>query len=110
MQSGTKFTSALALAALALGSQSVSADNAALKEAQQKLNQQVLERPFSAPDPAAVETYIRDAMTGNMQPRAQPPSYWRNGYTCEDARNYDDYMDCQYYYRRNGGYWLIVVP
>ncbi len=110
MQPVKFITGWLSLTVLVAASCQVAADDAALKEAQQKLNQQVMERPFSAPDPAAVETYVRDAMTGNMQPRVQPPSYWRNGYTCEDARNYDDYMDCQYYYRRQGGYWMIVTP
>lgn len=79
----------------------------ALQDAQQKLNQQTLERGFSAPDPAAVETYIRDAMKGNIGPRQQPPSYWRSGYTCENALQYShqDYLDCMYYHRHYGYYW-----
>lgn len=79
----------------------------AMKDAQQKLNQQTIERGFSAPDPAAVETYIRDAMQGNIGPRQQPPSYWRSGYTCENALQYShqDYLDCMYYHRRYGNYW-----
>ncbi|MBK8971195.1 MAG: hypothetical protein IPM37_07410 [Hahellaceae bacterium] len=105
-----RLSGAVLLTLLCTASTQVMADNQQLKEAQQKLNQQVLERPFSTPDPVAVETYIRDAAAGNMQPRSQPPSYWRDGYTCDNARNYDDYMDCQYYYRRSGGYWIIVTP
>lgn len=84
-----------------------SADNKSLQDAQKKLNQQTMERGFSAPDPAAVETYIRDAMTRNIDPRRQPPSYWHNGYTCENALQYShqDYMECMYYYRHYGHYW-----
>lgn len=103
---------ALLLAAIGVGlaATPVLAGNAAdksLQNAQQQLNKQTMERGFSAPDPAAVETYIRDAMKGNLAPRRQPPSYWRNGYTCDDALQYShqDYMDCMYYHRHYGRYW-----
>lgn len=79
----------------------------ALRDAQKQLNKQTMERGFSAPDPAAVETYIRDSMKGNLGPRKQPPSYWRSGYTCENALQYShqDYLDCMYYHRHYGRYW-----
>lgn len=78
-----------------------------LQRMQKKLNEKTAEAEFSAPDPAAVETYIRDAMTGNMKPRQQPPSYWRDGYTCDDVMRHSraDYFECVYYYRQNGHYW-----
>lgn len=99
----------LGLCALMASVGADAADNnaKALQDAQKKLNQQTIERGFSAPDPAAVETYIRDAQKGNMSPRQQPPSYWHNGYTCENALRYShqDYMDCMYYYRQAGHYW-----
>lgn len=84
-----------------------SADDKSLQDAQKQLNKQTMERGFSAPDPAAVETYIRDAMQGNLAPRRQPPSYWRSGYTCDDALQYShqDYLDCMYYHRHYGRYW-----
>lgn len=83
------------------------ADNPSLQDAQKQLNRQTMERGFSAPDPAAVETYIRDAMKGNLAPRRQPPTYWRSGYTCDDALQYShqDYLDCMYYHRHYGRYW-----
>ncbi|MBK8970997.1 MAG: hypothetical protein IPM37_06350 [Hahellaceae bacterium] len=53
-----RLSGAVLLTLLCTASTQVMADNQQLKEAQQKLNQQVLERPFSTPDPVAVETYI----------------------------------------------------
>lgn len=107
--SALRFTTVFAVGALIVAPLAMADDVSpkALKDAQQKLNQQTLERGFSAPDPAAVETYIRDAMQGNIGPRQQPPSYWRSGYTCENALQYShqDYLDCMYYHRRYGNYW-----
>jgi len=95
------------VAAASLAGMAVAADSKALEKAQQQLNQQTMERGFSAPDPAGVETYIRDSMKRNIAPRQQPPSYWRSGYTCDNALQYShqDYMDCRYYQRQYGRYW-----
>ncbi len=105
-------STALLFAAMSMGLATTptlagNADDAALQNAQKQLNKQTMERGFSAPDPAAVETYMRDAMKGNLQPRRQPPSYWRSGYTCDDALQYShqDYLDCMYYHRHYGRYW-----
>lgn len=94
-------------ASLSFSASALSAGDDELQRMQKKLNEKTAEAEFSAPDPAAVETYIRDAMTGNMKPRQQPPSYWRDGYTCEDVMRHSraDYFECVYYYRENGHHW-----
>jgi hypothetical protein len=76
-----------------------------LEEMQKKLNQGVMEKPFSVEDAAKIDAYIADAMKKNLKPQEKPPASWRPGYTCENLHNYYEYRNCLYYYRYYGRYW-----
>ena len=76
-------------------------------EMQNRLNEEVLSKPFSVETEANLEAYIKDATERGMPPKSTPSKYWRSGYTCGDLRRYswNDYRDCSYYYRYYGRYW-----
>jgi len=88
-------------------------DAEALAEMQQKLNAQVMEKPFAVEDPAAIDAYVAEAMKKNLKPQATPPAYWQPGYTCADLLRYrnryrsywSDYRECMYHHRYYGRYW-----
>jgi hypothetical protein len=72
---------------------------------QKKLNQGVMEKPFSVEDTARIEAYIKDAKQKDVKPQQAPPSSWRSGYTCANLHDYYEYRNCLYYYRYYGRYW-----
>jgi hypothetical protein len=75
---------------------------------QQRLNQEVLEKPFSVEDEAKIDAYIQDAMKKNLKPTVtKAPSYWQPGYTCASiySRGWNTYRNCRYYHRYHGRYW-----
>ncbi len=80
-------------------------DDKDLEEMQKKLNQGVMEKPFSVEDTAKIDAYIADAMKKNLKPQEKPPDSWRPGYTCENLHNYYEYRNCLYYHRYYGRYW-----
>ena len=94
------------LCVIALSSQAaVFADDKDLEEMQKKLNQGVMEKPFSVEDTAKIDAYIKDAMQKDLKPKQEQPQTWRPGYTCANLHNYYEYRDCMYYYRYYGHYW-----
>lgn len=76
-------------------------------EMQKRLNEQVMEKPFSVENEANLNAYIEEATKRGTPPRSEPSKYWRRGYTCGDLRRYSwyDYRDCSYYHRYYGYYW-----
>jgi len=82
-------------------------DEDAMAEMQKRLNEQVMEKPFSVEEKAKIDAYIEDAMKKDLKPPGQPPATWRQGYTCSDLRasSYYDYRNCLYYHRYYGRYW-----
>lgn len=74
-------------------------------EMQKKLNQGVMEQPFSVEDTAKIDAYIKDAMQKDLKPQQKPPRSWRPGYTCANLHDYYEYRNCLYYYRYYGRYW-----
>jgi hypothetical protein len=74
-------------------------------EIQKKLNQGVMEKPFSVEDTAKIDAYIKDAMQKDLKPNQEPPRSWRSGYTCANLHDYYEYRNCLYYYRYYGHYW-----
>lgn len=81
---------------------------AELRDAQKKLNKEVLEKPFSVADEAKIDAYIKDAMAKDLKPAVtKAPSYWQPGYTCASIYNYgwSIYQNCRYYRTYYGRYW-----
>lgn len=76
-------------------------------EIQKRLNEQVLDKPFSVESEANLNAYIEDATKRGLPPKSEPSKYWRQGYTCSDLRRYswNDYRDCSYYHHYYGYYW-----
>jgi len=76
-------------------------------EMQRRLNQEVMQKPFSVEDQARIDAHVKEAMKKNLGPVKTPPSYWRLGYTCDSIRHYgwQPYSDCYYHYRYYGRYW-----
>lgn len=72
---------------------------------QQKLNAEVMEKPFSVEEIGQIDAYVQDAMKKDLKPREKPPTNWRAGYTCANLHNYTDHRDCAYYHRYYGRYW-----
>ncbi len=74
---------------------------------QKRLNEQVLEKPFSVESEANLNAYIEEATKRGTPPKSEPSKYWRRGYTCGDLRRYSwtDYRDCSYYHHYYGYYW-----
>lgn len=79
-----------------------------LKAMQKRLNQEVIEKPFSAADEAKIKAYVEEGMKKNLKPEvAKAPSYWRPGHTCADVYRYgwNTYRNCRYYRHYHGRYW-----
>ena len=78
-----------------------------MAEMQRRLNQEVMQKPFSVEDQARIDAHIKEAMKKNLEPVKTPPSYWRPGYTCDSIRHYGwrPYSDCYYHYQYYGRYW-----
>jgi hypothetical protein len=78
-----------------------------MEEMQRRLNEQVMQKPFSVEDQSRIDAYMKDAMKKNLEPVKTPPKYWQPGYTCASIRGYGwrVYSDCAYHYRYYGRYW-----
>jgi len=76
-------------------------------EAMQKaLNQEVLNRPFTPGDKAAVDAYLEDAIKKGVKPIETRPSGWAPGWTCNNLiYSIGAYRNCMYYYRYYGHYY-----
>ncbi len=77
---------------------------------QRKLNEAVMAAPFDPGDVNKAEAYAEQAKKQNVQPVAQPPTYWAPGWTCANLTtyayyNYGDYRNCIYYHHYYGRYW-----
>ena len=74
---------------------------------QKKLNAETMDQPFLAEQPEKVEAYIQDAMKKGIEAMEYNGTNWRYGYTCRDLLRYSwqEYRNCQYYYRRHGRYY-----
>jgi hypothetical protein len=102
------FRKKISLAALSfLMITSVSALADERTEIQKRLNDQVLDKPFSVESEASLNAYIADATKRGLPPKSEPSKYWRQGYTCNDLRRYSwtDYRDCSYFHHYYGYYW-----
>jgi hypothetical protein len=98
----------LAAASVVLATAPVFAgDEDDMAEMQKRLNDQVMQKPFSVEDAAKVDAYVQEAMKKDLKPRQTPPKDWRPGYTCNDLwrYSYNEYRDCVYYHRYYGRYW-----
>jgi hypothetical protein len=81
---------------------------AAIAEMQQRLNAQVMEKPFSVEDEKKIDEYVKDALAKDLKPEIQSaPEFWKPGNTCADIYNYgwNYYSNCRYYHRYYGRYW-----
>ncbi len=87
--------------------QSKAAPESERERMQRQLNEQVMAAPFSVEDQAKIDAYVKNAMEKNLKPVANPPAYWRPGYTCASIYSYGwrAYGDCSYYHRYHGRYW-----
>jgi len=74
---------------------------------QQRLNQEVMSKPFTVEDAKKIDAYVEDALKKGVKPVQSAPTYWQPGYTCTNlwAHSYYDYQNCAYYYRYYGRYW-----
>lgn len=83
------------------------AENNAIDEAQKKMNQEVMDKPFMAAKPEEVDAYIKEAMKNNIKPQEYKGTYWKSGYTCNDLlrHSWTQYRDCKYYYKHYGRYY-----
>ncbi|MBS3965286.1 MAG: hypothetical protein KGZ80_12505 [Methylomonas sp.] len=88
-----------------LATTTVSAESVA--DIQKRLNEEVLQKPFSAETEANLNAYIQEATKRGTPPKTEPSRFWRRGYTCADLRRHSwtDYRDCSYYHRFYGRYW-----
>lgn len=78
-----------------------------LAKMQQKLNAEVMEKPFSVADEKKIDAYIKDAMKKDLKPVAKAPKFWKPGYTCASIYSYgwSHYRSCRYYRSYYGRYW-----
>jgi len=78
-----------------------------IKAMQQKLNAEVMAKPFSVEDEAKIDEYIKKGMEKDLKPVSKAPNKWRPGYTCANIASYGwrTYRDCRYHYRYYGRYW-----
>ena len=76
---------------------------------QKQLNKQVLEKPFSPGDAAALDAYLQEAVKNNTQPpQTQPPTGWQPGWTCNNLMySFSQYRNCRHYYQYYGHYYLF---
>lgn len=104
-KSSTKLFYGLILGLFLLEPISLMADERS--DMQKRLNEQVLDKPFSVESEANLNAYIEEATKRGTPPRSEPSKYWRRGYTCADLRRYSwtDYRDCSYYHHYYGYYW-----
>jgi len=74
---------------------------------QKQLNKNVLEKPFSPGDAAALDTYLQQAIKNNTPPpQTQPPSGWQPGWTCNNLMySFYQYRNCLHYYQYYGYYY-----
>lgn len=78
-----------------------------LAKMQEKLNAEVMSKPFLAEKPEEVDAYIKSMLEKNVKPPEYKGTYWRQGYTCRDLLRYNwtQYRNCRYYYRYYGRYY-----
>ena len=81
-----------------------------MAEMQRRLNEQVMSQPFDAGDVEKADAYANEAMKKHLPPSGRVPSYWEQGWTCDDMTrspyySYRDYRDCVYYHRYHNRYW-----
>lgn len=74
---------------------------------QRQLNSEVMAQGFDPGDQAKLDAYMADALKKDIKPVANPPSYWRPGYTCNNIYSYGyrAWRNCRYYHRYYGRYW-----
>jgi hypothetical protein len=80
------------------------------EDMQRALNKEVMAAPFNPGDIKRAQAYAEEAKKLNVQPVAQPPSYWVPGWTCANMISYSgyfygDYQSCVYYHHYYGRYW-----
>ncbi len=84
-------------------------DEEDMAEMQKRLNQEVMDKPFSVEDQSRIDAYMEEAVKKNLKPIERPPENWnwRPGYTCASIYNYgwQAYSQCAYYHRYYGRYW-----
>ena len=92
---------------LTLSSNAAYAEDDPVAEAQRKMNQEVMEKPFMAAKPEEVDAYIKKAMEKGIKPKEYKGTHWKKGYTCHDLLRYSwsQYRNCKYYYRYHGRYY-----
>lgn len=95
---------ALLLAAVlagGIGETAFAADQASkLREIQEKLNADTINKPFDAGDPAALQAQLDEAVKKGIKPPMKPGPHWRPGYTCANLYGYyNEYYNCSLYYR-----------
>ena len=80
-----------------------------MAEMQKRLNQEVMDKPFSVEDQSKIDAYMAEAVKNNTKPVENPPANWnwQPGYTCASIYNYgwQAYSQCAYYHRYYGRYW-----
>ncbi len=109
MLSFLKLPLACVLSAIAMAASAADTDQAR-EEMQKALNAQTMATPFNAGDIKKAEAYSEEAKKQGVVPPAQPPSYWGNGWTCNNLISYqyyyyNDYRNCIYYHHYYGRYW-----
>ncbi len=74
---------------------------------QKRLNEGVMQKPFSVEDSAKIDAYVKESMKKDLKPKLTPPPHWVPGYTCMNLWRYSyyEYRDCVYYHRYYGHYW-----
>lgn len=75
---------------------------------QKQLNKNVLEKPFSPGDAAALDAYLQQAIKNNTPPpQTQPPVGWQPGWTCNNLMySFYQYRNCLHYYQYYGYYYI----
>jgi len=97
----------LTLFALLFSTSAYCSEDEELEAMQQKLNAEVMAKPFLAEEPAKVDAYIRYSLKNNVIPPPYSGIYWRTGYTCHDLlrHSWKEYRNCRYYHRYYGRYY-----